>query len=212
MCTGRVDLSFVLRAFERGADGVFIGGCHLGECNYTTHGNYYALRMASLAKHILASIGIDPGRLSIEFISGGEGNRFAELMNSFSEEVTELGPLGEKEGLSKDQLAANIAAANRIVPYMKLIERERFKLAYETRAEYETYFGGDEFKALFEEAVGEKLSTSRIIGLLEGGPRTTAEMADMLGMSPSEVAKYIRLSSSHGLVRFDEGLKSYALA
>ena len=57
MCTGRVDLSFILRAFSKGADGVFIGGCHLNECNYTTHGNFYALRITQLAKKLLERLG-----------------------------------------------------------------------------------------------------------------------------------------------------------
>ena len=48
MCSGRVDLAFVLRAFSKGMDGVFIGACHLNECNYITHGNYHALNMVLL--------------------------------------------------------------------------------------------------------------------------------------------------------------------
>ena len=57
MCTGRVDLSFVLRAFSKGADGVFIGGCHLNECNYITHGNYHALSMVHICKKITGAHG-----------------------------------------------------------------------------------------------------------------------------------------------------------
>ena len=61
MCSGRVDLAHVFRAFSKGADGVFIGACHLGECNYITHGNYHALTMVHIGKKILAYPGVEPG-------------------------------------------------------------------------------------------------------------------------------------------------------
>ena len=70
MCSGRVDLAHVFRAFSNGADGVFIGACHFNECNYITHGNYHALTMVSLAKKMLEHIGLNPERLRIEFMSG----------------------------------------------------------------------------------------------------------------------------------------------
>ena len=76
MCSGRVDLAFVLRAFSNGADGVFIGGCHLNECNYVTHGNYHALSMVRICKKIMKHIGLNPERLRIEFMSGSEANPF----------------------------------------------------------------------------------------------------------------------------------------
>ncbi len=66
---GRVDLAHVFRAFSNGVDGVFLGACHLNECNYTTHGNYHALTMVNLAKKLLVHIGLNPERLKIEFMS-----------------------------------------------------------------------------------------------------------------------------------------------
>ena len=94
MCSGRVDLAHVFRAFSNGTDGVFIGACHLNECNYTTHGNYHALTMVSLAKKLLEHIGLNPERLKIEFMSGSEANLFVEGVNGFVKKVKELGPLG----------------------------------------------------------------------------------------------------------------------
>ena len=84
MCAGRVDLAFLLRAFQKGADGVFVGGCWLGECHYVTEGNYYALNMMQLAKKLLEHTGINPERLRIEWISAAEGLRFAILMQGTS--------------------------------------------------------------------------------------------------------------------------------
>src|SRR5210317_1513045 len=83
MCSGRVDLEFIFRAFSNGQDGVFIGGCRLDECNYITHGNYDALSNVHLCKKIMKTIGLNPERLRIEFMSGAEGNRLAEVTNDF---------------------------------------------------------------------------------------------------------------------------------
>src|SRR5512137_2171919 len=105
MCTGRLDLSLVFRAFAKGADGVLIAGCHLNECNYITHGNFHALGMTHLAKKILEVLGVNPARLRMELISGGEGTRFVEIMNEFSETIRELGPLGAGEGMDEGTLA-----------------------------------------------------------------------------------------------------------
>ena len=87
MCTGRVDLAFVLRAYQGGADGVIIGGCWPGECHYVTEGNYDALNLMHLCKKVLEYKGIDPERLRIEWISASEGTRFAEIMNDFTEKL-----------------------------------------------------------------------------------------------------------------------------
>jgi F420-non-reducing hydrogenase iron-sulfur subunit len=100
MCSGRVDLAFVFRAFSNGMDGVFIGGCHLNECHYITDGNHHAFSMVQLCKKILVSLQINPERLRIEQLSAGEGIRFAEVMNEFSRKLRAVGPLGKGEGTS----------------------------------------------------------------------------------------------------------------
>ena len=84
MCSGRVDLEFILRAFLNGQDGVFIGGCRLDECNYVTHGNYDALSNTYLCKKIMEHIGLNPERLRIEFMSGADGNLLAEVTDDFT--------------------------------------------------------------------------------------------------------------------------------
>ncbi len=212
MCTGRVDLAFVLRAFSKGADGVFIGGCRLNECNYTTHGNYYALRMTHICKKMLGLMGLDPERLRTEFISSGEGNRFAELMNEFSATVRGIGPLGEAEGIDGDLLRFRLDAAAKLVPYIKLLERERFRVQFDSREAYDRYFGSEEFDRLFAETVGSRMAMSQIVSLLRDKPLGVGEIADTLGLTPSEVSQHLGNSSRHGLVRYDEGQKRYALA
>jgi coenzyme F420-reducing hydrogenase delta subunit/NAD-dependent dihydropyrimidine dehydrogenase PreA subunit len=122
MCSGRVDLEFILRAFSNGMDGVFIGGCRLNECNYITHGNYDALNMVLLFRKIMAHIGLNPERLSIEFMSSGEGILFTEVVDDFSKKVKELGPLGKGEEIDEDELKSKLAEVRKLVPYIKIVK------------------------------------------------------------------------------------------
>ena len=92
MCSGRVDPSFILRAFELGADGILIAGCHPGDCHYQ-EGNYKALRRTIFLKPLLKGMGIDERRLRLEWIAASEGQKFAEVATEFTEQVRELGPL-----------------------------------------------------------------------------------------------------------------------
>lgn len=92
MCSGRVDPIFVLEALKRGADGVFIGTCHPGDCHYQT-GNYKTIRRVILMKKLLEQFGIEQNRLRLEFISASEGKKFANAVKDFVKELRELGPL-----------------------------------------------------------------------------------------------------------------------
>jgi F420-non-reducing hydrogenase iron-sulfur subunit len=92
MCSSRVDPQHILYAFREGADGVFIGGCHPGDCHYV-EGNYKTLRRITLFKIMLQELGIDPRRLRLEWISAAEGKKYAETMDEFAEQVRALGPL-----------------------------------------------------------------------------------------------------------------------
>jgi F420-non-reducing hydrogenase iron-sulfur subunit len=92
MCSSRVDPQHILYAFKEGADGVFIGGCHPGDCHYV-EGNYKTLRRITLFKVMLRDLGIDPKRLRLEWISAAEGKRYAATMDEFTEQIRALGPL-----------------------------------------------------------------------------------------------------------------------
>ena len=92
MCSGRVDPSFILKAFQLGADGVVVMGCHLGDCHYQ-EGNYKTIRRIPFVKRLLRDFGIDPRRLRLEWVSASEGDRFAEVVNEMTEEIRQLGPL-----------------------------------------------------------------------------------------------------------------------
>jgi len=153
MCTGRVDLAFVFRAFRNGVDGVFVGGCHLNECNYITHGNYHALNMVLLSKRIMEHVGINPERLSINFMSSGEGMLFAEAVDRFVSKVKELGPLGSSDPVSGDELDHKLDTVTKLVPYIKIVEREKLESRLASEAEYDGLFTREEVEKLFNEVV-----------------------------------------------------------
>ena len=89
-CSCRLNPMFILRAFQRGADGVILCGCHPGDCHYST-GNYYARRRMTLLFSMLDYLGIEKGRTRVEWCSAAEGVRFAGIMNDFVAQITELG-------------------------------------------------------------------------------------------------------------------------
>jgi coenzyme F420-reducing hydrogenase delta subunit/Fe-S-cluster-containing hydrogenase component 2 len=153
MCSGRVDLEFVLRAFSNGVDGVFIGGCRLGECNYITQGNYDALNMVLLGKRILEHIGLNPERLRIEFMSSADGILFAEVMREFGSKVHELGPLGIAEGIDRSELASKLADIRKLVPYIKAQKEEKLATRLESPEDCDELFTRDEIDRLFDTVI-----------------------------------------------------------
>jgi F420-non-reducing hydrogenase iron-sulfur subunit len=90
-CSGRVDPAFILRALKLKADGVLIAGCHFGDCHYLS-GNYQTARRIALLKEYLRELKINPDRLRLEWISAAEGNKFAETMKDFVNQIKTLGP------------------------------------------------------------------------------------------------------------------------
>lgn len=95
MCSGRLDPTFIFKAFAGGADAVLISGCHPGDCHYIDQ-NYKALRRFHLMKRVLIQMGMEPGRLKLLWASAAEGAIFAAEINKFVEEVRQLGPLNWK--------------------------------------------------------------------------------------------------------------------
>ncbi len=91
MCSGRIQPAFVLRAFEKGADGVLVSGCHFGDCHYV-FGNHRAVEQFEKTKNVVRLLGIEEGRLRLEWISAAEGARFAAVIDEFTHRVRKLGP------------------------------------------------------------------------------------------------------------------------
>ena len=147
-------MKHVFRAFSKGMDGVFIGGCHFNECNYVTNGNYHALNMVLLTKKLLEYIGINPDRLRIRVMSGAEAALYAEHVNSFNAKINELGPLGgDSDSKSLEEIQAGIVKMTAQIPYIKLMTREKLSKKQEITEDSIEYFTSDEINDLLNKKI-----------------------------------------------------------
>lgn len=90
-CSGRINPFYILKSLQSGADGVWVSGCHPGDCHYLS-GNYFARRRFAILKRLLEYIGIEEGRVHFSWVSAGEGQKFAEVAREVAESIKKLGP------------------------------------------------------------------------------------------------------------------------
>jgi NADH-quinone oxidoreductase subunit E len=204
MCTGRVDLAFIFRALLNGKDGVLIGGCHLGECHYVTQGNFGAFSTLHIGRKLLELIGLNPERLRLEYIAASEGSRYAAVMNDFSKKVRELGPLGKGEGMDEPVLRRKLEVVYNLVPYIKLVERERLRVPTKSVEAHNEFFASDEFDKIFQDLVSDKVELSQIMAILREKPCSAKEISEILGVTRGEASSQLKRSARQGFVEFDE--------
>jgi len=195
MCSGRVDPVFVLDAFLYGADGVFVGGCHPGDCHYL-QGNYYAEKKIEMAKRLLKEAGVEPKRLRLEWVSASEGERFSKIMKEFSDEIKALGPVKfEKEAME----AACLAAADHRLRILATKERELL----ETGNKYGELFTRHEMDRLLADMVRDEYEAKRILLKLKE-PMSVKEIASELNLQPNIVLRHIVDLRRYELVELHE--------
>ncbi len=211
MCTGRVDLAFIYRALLNRKDGVFIGGCWPGECHYLTQGNYGALSTLHIGRKLLEMIGLSPDRLRLDYISASEGSRYADVMNDFSTKVKALGPLGKGEGIDETVLRRKLEVVYNLVPYIKLVERERLRVPVRSVEAYNAFFDSDEFDKIFQDLVADKVELSQIMAILREKPCSAGEISEIIGVTPGEAANQLNRSARQGFIEFDESQKRFCV-
>ena len=133
-------------------------------------------------------------------------------MNEYGAEMEKMGPLGKGEGEVEAGLKLRLEAVRKLVPYIRLVERERLRVPAKSEEAYEQFFASEEFDRLFKELILDKLAISQITSLLGEKPLSTGEIAAEMGLKPSEVSRHMHTSSMHGLVRYDTDQKRFALA
>jgi coenzyme F420-reducing hydrogenase delta subunit/ferredoxin len=116
-CSGRVSPELVMRAFDQGADGVLVLGCHIGECHYDT-GNHRAAKRLPILRSLLTFAGLEPDRLRLDWVSASEGERFSKIANEFTAAVRSLGPVHWRINQDMRQSVYHLLAATReAIPY-----------------------------------------------------------------------------------------------
>jgi DNA-binding transcriptional ArsR family regulator len=135
---------------------------------------------------------------------------YTEYVNNFVKKVRELGPLGKGEQIGEKELKSGFDAVKNLIPYIRLVERERLRVRFNTAEEYSKFYDSDEINKLFDETIGDKLTISQIMTLLKDNPLTSGEISEVLGLNPSEISKHLNYSAKQGLVRFDQKQQRYA--
>jgi F420-non-reducing hydrogenase iron-sulfur subunit len=214
MCSGRVDPSLVVRAFSRGSDGVMILGCHPGDCHYAT-GNYYARNRAQVLSQLFEAVGLNTDRFLLDWVSAGEGERFATLVGTFTERVRALGPLGTETGpggkkLSAKELQERLTAASHVV------QGERVRWLVGRKNEllgkgdvYGRPISVETFDALLESSVADEYLRNRLLLLTTNHPLSVKELASEIGMAPKKVLPHVMALEQAGLMTM-AGIEGYS--
>ncbi len=100
-CTGRIDPVFIIKAFEKGADGVLVSGCHPNDCHYNT-GNFHARRRWIFFRQLLDFVGIDSSRLYFSWVSASEGKKWVDVVDGVIDSVRQKGPFDGYKKLNKE--------------------------------------------------------------------------------------------------------------
>ncbi len=203
MCSGRIDPFIVLEAFAQGSDGVFIGGCHPGDCHYLD-GNYQAERKMKMTRQLVKRAGLKPERLRMEWVAASEGERFAQLQRDFSKQIKELGPSplsGEEpdEKLLENMNAAKLAALDFRLRAIVAKERtivEQGNVYGETKTQEEW----DEFMA---DAISAEFERKRLLGLIGEKPMSVKELAKEIELPTDKVLDHVVFLRRHNQLALD---------
>ncbi|MFX1455591.1 MAG: hydrogenase iron-sulfur subunit [Promethearchaeota archaeon] len=203
MCSGRMDPKFIFEALRVGADGVFIGGCHLGDCHYL-EGNYEAVKKFEMVQKFLKLVNLD-NRVRLEWVSASEGARYASVITEFTDHIKSLGPSPaggdnpDKELLDKLRAIEDAAAGDRM---RALVGRER-KIT-EVENVYGEQVSIDKFTKIFDSAIIEEYERNRILISLERGSMSVKDLAADLQIAPSIVLEHMIRLKNRGLVDFGD--------
>jgi coenzyme F420-reducing hydrogenase delta subunit len=203
MCSGRIDPKFIIEALELGIDGVYVMGCHIGDCHYL-EGNYEAVKKFEMTKEFLQMVGLE-NRIRLDWVSASEGVRFGEIVSKFIADIKELGPSPlsgdhpDKELLEKVRAIKMAAGSNRM---RALVGRER-KITEEENVYGEKY-PEEKYKSLLSQAIKEEYERHRILISLENKSKSIKDLATEIGIDPSIVLEHMLILKKRSEVDFQQ--------
>ena len=203
MCSGRVDPKFIFTGFQTGLDGIIVMGCHPGDCHYL-EGNYEAEKKFNMVKQFLSIINLD-NRVRLEWVSASEGNRFAEIITDFTNNIKELGPSPlsgvnpNKEKINKLEALKMAADSYRI---RALVGRER--AVTEEGNVYGELVPKEKFNDLFTIAIYDEYERHRILLSLKKDPKSVKDLAIELKTNSKKVLEHILVLQGRSQVTLDE--------
>ncbi len=203
MCSGRVDPLFVIEMFLQGADGVFLGGCHPGDCHYM-EGNYHTERRVKMLKKVLAKSNLEPERLGLEWIAASEGERFAETIKKFTEQIKSLGPNpvgGEKPDLVTMEIL--YAARNAVEDFrLRTLVGKEIGLVEKGNV-YDEKISQERLDELMDNAVVDEILRTRILLLAKDKPQSVKVLAEKMKVPSREVLRHIVTLRDRNLIRLE---------
>ena len=203
MCSGRIDPVIPLEVFERGADGILVLGCHPGDCHYS-EGNLYEERKIKMLKKLLVLTGLGSDRLKLEWVSASEGQRFAQLVTEFTEQIKKLGPSPLSGKKPTQKILENIQAAKNAASDFKLrvlVGRER-ELTEKNNV-YEEKIPQEKFDSLLDEAIEAEFIRHKIHLLTRDKPLPVKALAEATERKPTEVLKQIVAMRRRNMISMD---------
>ena len=203
MCSGLVDPMFIFQALQQGIDGVFVMGCHPGDCHYL-EGNYEAEKKFDMTTKFLSMINLDK-RVRLDWVSASEGVRFGQVVSDFIEHIRELGPSpvsgdNPDENLLVKLMAMEVAAGTDRM--RALVGRER-KITEEENA-YGEVVPVEKFMGIFDSAIHDEYIRARILLSLNKDPKSVKDLALEIEIDPSEVLENILILKGRAQVDMQE--------
>ena len=201
MCSGRVDPMFIFKALLTGIDGVFVLGCHPGDCHYL-EGNYEAEKKFMMVQKFLEMVDFDK-RIRLDWVSASEGTRFGKVVTEFIETVREQGPsplsgeVIDQELFNNIKAMENAASSDRI---RALVGRQR-KIT-EVENEYGEKVSIEEFNRIFDEAIHDEFVRQRILLSLSTKVLSVKDLAVELKLDPSEILENMLTLKSRGEIDY----------
>lgn len=193
----------MIEAFIAGSDGVFVGACKKGECHYA-EGNLHAAGRVMLVKKVLEAAGIDPGRLVMRYMSAAEANKFVEYSTEFQKAISDLGPIGEPEGIPADDITIKLEAARAALEGKKLRWVAGKLVEFQEKNNlYEENFTGHEVGRLLEEVATDEYRLREILARLSAGPRSAKELAAAMKQPARIIVRSMADLRKMGLVELD---------
>ena len=203
MCSGRVDPVIILEMFANGADGVIVTGCHPGDCHYV-EGNLYEERKIRMLERLLALTDLELGRLRLEWVSASEGQRFAQIVTEFTNQIKKLGPSPVSGKNPNLKVLENLQAAKNAASDFRLrvlVGRER-ELTEKNNV-YEEKIPQEEFDAVLDSAVEAEFIRHKIHLLTRGRPLPVKALAEATELKPAEVLKHIVAMRRRNMITMD---------
>lgn len=197
MCSGRVDPLLIVEALIQGADGVFIGGCHPGDCHYI-NGNLQASYKIGLTEKILELAGIDPRRVQLEWVSASEGQRFADLVRDFTGVLQKLGPSNAGERM--DGLVAVRDALSNF--RLRALVSNELKIVEEGNA-YGEKLDKEKLLDIVYNATKEEFERSMILLLAKKNNMSVKDLSKKINVPTHRVLQHIVALRQKNLISMD---------